>query len=57
MSEDYKLWRSPRPGHGDENRDLFNKLKEMERGLRNGLKDVQGDLAQVLEKIDKYVNP
>jgi hypothetical protein len=54
MAGDAKLWRSLRAGHGDENRDLLAKLAEMEGGLRNGLQDLQADLGQVLEKIDKY---
>jgi hypothetical protein len=56
MSQDYKRWCSLR-AQPDENRELLDKLREMEGGLRNGLNVLQNDLGPVLEKIDRYLNP
>jgi len=57
MSQDYKRWRSLPSGSGDQSSELLDKLRDMEGGLRNGLKDLQNDLGPVLDGIDKYLNP
>jgi hypothetical protein len=55
MARDCELWRSLR-GQPDENRELLDKLEMLESHLRKGTQLLQGEISEVLEKIDKYLS-
>jgi len=55
MAQDYELWRSLR-GQPDENRELLEKLRELESHLRDGVEALQREIPQLLDRIDKYLS-
>jgi hypothetical protein len=56
MAQDHRRWRSLGAVDTGESGFVLAKLHEMRGGLSNGLHDLQENVGQVLEKIDKYVD-
>jgi hypothetical protein len=56
MAQDHRRWRSLGAVDTGESGFVLAKLHEMQGGLSNGLHDLQENVGQVLEKIDKYLD-